>query len=104
MCPVGLDAAQLALGDRLPGEDVLQLALGFAQRELRLAQGTVEIGVALTLGAHGPLGLVKPRLGAGDQDTDPGQAITHLGDLVVGRHVALALGLLLFGQCSQLLL
>ena len=101
---VGLDAVQFALRDRLLGEDILQLALGFAQRELRLAQGTVEIGIALALGTHGALGLVEPRLGAGDQDADPAQPIAHLGDLVVGRHVAFALGFLLFGQFGQLLL
>lgn len=57
---VVLDAAQFALCQRLLGEDVLQLALAFAQRELRLAQGAVEIGVALALGAHGALGFVEP--------------------------------------------
>ena len=43
LCAVLLDAVQFALRCRLLGEDVLQLALGFAQRELRFAQGAVEV-------------------------------------------------------------
>ena len=102
--PVVLDAGQFALRHRLLGEDVLQLAFALAQRELRFAQGAVEIGIALALGTHGTLGFVEPRLGTGDQDADAGQAVAYLGDLVVGRHVAFALRFLFFGQLGELFL
>ena len=102
LAAVGLDARQFALRRRLLGEDVVQLAFRLAQRELRLAQRAVEVGIALALGAHGALGFVQAGLRAGDQHADTGQPLAHLGDLLVGRQVALALGFVLGGQFGQL--
>ena len=60
--PVLLDTVQFALGNCLLRENILQLALRLAQRELGFAQGAVEIRVAFAFGAHRPLAFVEPAM------------------------------------------
>ncbi len=94
---------QFALRGGLLGKDVLQLAIGLAQRELRLAQGAVEVGITLALGAHGTFAFIEPRLGTRHQHANAAQAITDFLDALVGGHLALAFAFFLFGQFGQLL-